>query len=70
MYSQILYCVLEEFGSSLNQTMNGRPNCSGVRTQSSTENWIESKEPMDFEWMFYPGFTTLLILLEIQKIND
>ena len=27
-------------------------------------------EPMDFEWMIYPGFTTLLILLEIQKIND
>ena len=25
-------------------------------------------EPMEFEWMIFPGFTTLQILLEIQKL--
>ena len=27
-------------------------------------------EPMDFEWITFPGFTTLQILLEIQKLSE
>ena len=42
--SQIQWCVLGKSDHSLNQTLNGRPNYSGSRTPSNTENRIELME--------------------------
>ena len=37
--------------------------------ETISKNWIEiDREPMEFEWKKFPGFTTLGILTEIQKM--
>ena len=49
--------------------MDGKADYSGLRTQKQYRELDGiGGEPMEFEWMMFPGYTTLQILLEIQKI--
>ena len=68
LFFQILYCVLENSVSSLSQTKNRKPKWIGLRlTQYRELDGIDG-EPMEFEWMIFPGFITLQILHEIKNL--
>ena len=51
--------------SVTNQFKPGKTKIHGIWKHAISKNWIES---MEFEWTIFPGFTTLGLLAEIQKM--
>ena len=80
MNSQILCCVLGKSDHSLSQTLNGRPNYSGSRTQSNTENSIDSMENQlnssgkisqdSQHWRFFTEFNAIWRIPTLNSSNS
>ena len=64
MYSQILSNVLERWIRTHNQILSGRTSWRGSKVHHNTEPRTHDGEPMEVEWNIFPGYTTLVLVLE------
>ena len=67
MYSPIWYCAWEEF-LTLPQAHGRKKFDWFMNSSQCRELGRIDGETMEFEWKIFPGFTTLQILVEIQKM--
>ena len=54
---QILYCVLERWTRTHNQTLHGNKDWDGSKLRNTETYDRIDREPMEFEWNIFPGFT-------------
>ena len=68
VFSDSVICV-REMGSDPNAAWMNKIKCSSQNNHFKELNRIDGMQT-EFEWKIFPGFTTLVILEEIQKIDE
>ena len=71
MYPQTLYCALEMRENSHSLTLNERTDWNGFKSTGQYREFDGiNGEPVEFEWMIFPGHTALQIVREIKEMKN